>query len=88
MPNKKIKDKMSKKKTKDKKVKQKGGDGQCSRTGPKMIKKDPPNHAIFQTGQTYGKENKNATDWSNTMNMSSLYPGMPPKPPFEDCVIM
>lgn len=74
---------------KSKKVKkQKGGGGQCSKDGPKKIKPGEPHHRIFQTGQSYGAEDKNATDWSNTMNMSSLYPGIPPKPPVEDCVIM
>lgn len=79
----------SKGKPKNQKVNQKGGnDGKCSNKGPRMVKPDPPNHRVFQTGQTYGSEDKNATDWSNTLNMSSLYPGLPPKPPLESCIIM
>lgn len=83
-----------KKKPKQKKTKvnnktQKGGfEGKCSSKGPKIIKPDRPPYAMFQTGNKYPGENKNATDWSNTMNMSTLYPGLPPKPPLEDCVIM
>lgn len=68
---------------------QKGGsEGKCSNKGPKMIKSDRPPYAMFQTGNKYPGVDKNATDWSNTMNMSTLYPGLPPKPPLEDCVIM
>lgn len=88
MPKKQVKSKNKKPIKKSKKVKQKGGNGQCSSSGPKMIKKEPPHHKIFQTGQSYGAQDKDATDWSNTLNMSSLYPGLPPRPPVDECVIM
>jgi hypothetical protein len=84
---KKINIKQTKKKNNTKK-KQKGGSGQCSSKGPKMVKKEPANYKIFHTGQTYGSEDKDVTDWSNTMNMSTLYPGLPPKPPLDNCIIM
>ncbi len=68
---------------------QKGGfEGKCSSGGPKMVKRDPPPHSVFQTGNRYPSEDKNALDWNKSMNMSALYPGLPPKPPLEDCVIM
>ena len=36
----------------------------------------------------YHDEDKDATNFDKVGNLSTLFPGLPPKPPVEECIIM
>jgi len=72
-------------KSKRNKKGQKGGANTCP-TGPKKIKPSDMetlkfDASVFKTGKDYDSAEKE-------LNKSALYPGLPPYPPVDKCVIM
>jgi hypothetical protein len=73
---------LSREGTVQRKKSQRGGNGKCSSSGGvKMKKPDPDYVGAFKTGKDYQSLEKE-------INKSPLFPGLPPKPPMDKCVIL
>ena len=70
------------------KIKQTGGYSTCSSSGEKMIKPKYKSVGLFMSDTKYHDEDKDATKFNKVGDLSTLFPGLPPKPPVEKCVIM